>query len=436
MTTKQIDRYKSFRLCDFYENRNPQLQTLVNTVRKTTDARIGSDLPNYKTVIKSGMNATNLLSATSSRIVYRKGLVSTATKDSPKGRTWLGWSEVIGPTPYVPNRPVPEAVLAEADSIAKLAVIKKVKEFQSFNGPVVLGELRETLRYLIRPAGSLRAMFYGFFANQSRLLDKLNEDLYRTTYKRHRRKLIDRYTKDLADNWMELVFAVRPVVGTIKDISENALFRLKLNQLNRLSATVPRESSRYVHTGYTPVGAISALVSYDTLQRDRALVNYTVWVKDKIGGDHASYCQNIIDNSNIFNGLGEVPGVLWELFPLSWMYDYFSNISDLLGSNFDYNSSIAFGKRAVTSDVLDVLVNFKYKKSGVGLYWQNFSTKDPYMLSYNRSFVRIPLSSLPGVSSQDFYLSMPGTTGQFSNMAGLARQRFDKLLNKWRKVKI
>lgn len=235
---------------------------------------------------------------------------------------------------------------------------------------------------------------------------------------------------------MELVFAVRPVVGTIKDISENALFRLKLNQLNRLSATVPRESSRYVHTGYMPVGAISALVSYDTLQRDRALVNYTVWVKDKIGGDHASYCQNIIDNSNIFNGFGEVPGVLWELFPLSWMYDYFSNIGDLLGSNFDYNSSIAFGKKAITSDVLDVLVNFKYKKSGVGLYWQNFSTKDPYMLSYNRSFVRTPLSSLPGVSSQDFYLSMPGTTGQFSNMAGLARQRFDKLLNKWRKVKV
>lgn len=434
MTVKKVDRYQSFRLYDYYDNRTPQLQLLVNTVRKTTDSKNGDDMPHFQSVINRGANATNRLSATSSRIVYRKGLISTATKDSVSGPVHHGWTEVVGPTPYVPTRPVPQAVLDEADSKAKMALIKKVKEFQSFNGPVIIGELRETIGHLKRPAGALRAMFYGFFGNQSQLLDKLNEDLFRTTYKRHRRRLVDRYTKDFADNWMELTFAVQPLIGTIKDVAENALPRLKLNQLTRLSATVPAEQSRYVHTGWISAGQISAAVSYDTLQRDRALCNYTVWVRDSVGGNHADYLQNIIDNSNM--NWAELPGVAWELLPMSWLYDYFMNIGELLGSNFDYNSRIAFGKKAVTSDVLDTLVDFRYKKSGVGLIWVNFAQKDPYMLSYSRSFVRTPISALPGVSLGDFRLELPGTTGQFTNMASLARQKFDKCLNKWRKVRI
>lgn len=432
MTSKTTKRHYSFRLYDFYENRSPQLQLLINTQRVATDSMVGNDLPNFRNVISQGRSAVNLLSATRQRIVYRKGLVTTHLKDNATTKAWEGWTEAISPIPYVNTRNVSQSLVDEADSLAKVAVIKKIKSQLGFNGPVILGELKETIGWIKSPARSLRAAFYGFFDKQNRKLFDLDRSMKSAVNKRHRRKLFDRYTKDLADDYMELTFAVRPLIGTIKDIADAALRKFETNKLQRLSASVPRESASYDSSiGFHHTGNLQYLHKYQILKKDQVLVQYVAWCKENIPNTE-SVLRRVYESSNM--NLGEIPGVIWELFPLSWMYDYFTNIGDLLACNFDYNAQVAFAKKSVTKDVIDIAVDFQSKRV-VSKFWVNSSYEPPYMLSHSRTFSRTPLTDLGNVSPR-LSFSLPGSTDQFLNMAGLARQRFDSCFNKWRSVKI
>jgi hypothetical protein len=201
-------------------------------------------------------------------------------------------------------------------------------------------------------------------------------------------------------------------------------------RLERVSATVPASSSTTISSSWSRLGVFGNgpfEQSYWILQQSTAIVSYTVWTKIVVP-EFETLLQRVISQSHL--RLGEVPGVIWELTYLSWMWDYFLNIGDLLACNFDYNAYVSFGQKGVTSHCVDALINYRLRpRAGYNIISHAYS--DPYMLSSYRTYNRYALDALPGITPWDFHFELPGTTDQFLNMAAFGRLKFDKLSTEW-----
>lgn len=419
MTTRLWKKYHRNQSMEWWSQSKPTFFNGLPFIEN--HSTIGADDPHHVAKEKMGVSAVNQLDSSHQFFIRIQPKVNAVVRLSPTSVVNYYTDTFPG---YVVSRLPSASLTTEADSKAKIEVIKKLRD--AIDGPTTLGELKETIEWFAKPGHSLRVALLSFFAKNKKFMDVLDPFLRADVKRRLRKKALRRYAKDVADAHLELTFAVRPLLGLISDLADVSIARLPGSRLKRVSATVPANSDSSTESEWTRFGTGPFEYRYTTLQKNTSVVCYGVWVKETVP-EFEDLLDRIKNQSNM--RWGEIPGVIWEVTTLSWMVDYFCNIGDLLACNFDYNANVAFGYKGTTRMSTDCIVGFK--KRPYGSYdIVSSSMTEPYFLSYNRVYNRSKISAIPGISPMDFHFDLPGCTDQFLNIGAVLMQKLDTFINK------
>jgi len=137
------------------------VETQTNGVVTAVRTRTGSRLPKWKSIIRNGGNATTNLTGRFDS-VWTSGSKSWSFRDDKASDGSWTTRECRGDVAGVIRSQIgltvePLLTSTLADNLARARFYKRLRETQvAFSGPTFLGELRETLRMIKRPASALR----------------------------------------------------------------------------------------------------------------------------------------------------------------------------------------------------------------------------------------------------------------------------------------
>lgn len=310
----------------------------VSTISGTDTITHSGPVPAYKQQIAAGNPATSSLSGEKTSVViqrdttrYRlfdKGL-NTGTSDDRVIHNYrsgdLCATNVSGIHPATLSE-------TEANNLAISSFISKARSAQAaISGGTVLGELRETLMMIRRPASALRTGVSAYLA-------QLRKFRRRFRYKWD----FDKYAGGL---WLEYQFGWKPLVRDIED-GVKALNRefLGKRKLVRVSASGKTESAVLSPPSLQNQGSISWHVN--TVNLLSCIVVYKGAVYCKVGNTSSASLENWGLSTKDF-----VPTV-WELIPYSFIVDYFTNIGDILSACSFASSNFAWKQKTVIKSSL------------------------------------------------------------------------------------
>lgn len=209
----------------------------------------------------------------------------------------------------------------EASNEALMKILRKITaSHQQMNGSTFMGELRETIGMLRRPAESLRREVDKYFLsleNRKRKVLRLPPGQRRAAWE-----------KALSGTWLELQWGWKPAISDAQAIA-TTIARLLHEPPHKerivARATRTAEDTESVLGGQPPYGYFQAM-----RLRERATVyevQYVVGLSAQRKA-HASGVQRLIDICG-FRPEDFIP-TLYEVCPWSWLVDYFTNIGDIV----------------------------------------------------------------------------------------------------------
>lgn len=224
----------------------------------------------------------------------------------------------------LPIRPMSESQLSEAIystvgnlitpderstaiGLASTASRGKIEQ-PSFTGLVSIGELGETLRYLRNPLKSGLA-----------LASKLERDLKMAGTSKRKGST----ASAIASLYLEFRYAVRPMIFEVqKALDTIASMKLELNPLRKTARAyqvVTKNATRF--TGDVDGGGFRYDVTTDI--RHDLIVRCGFLYEIVDGIDHNDWWGM---------RLSDVPAAMWELTPLSFVYDWVGNVGDFISA--------------------------------------------------------------------------------------------------------
>lgn len=312
-----------------------------------TTSRVANDNPKYKSLIKSGSQATNYMLVTDQRVSYtRPAITAQWVSNLLDRRGWQIKSDHLdnwapSSTTLQPSIPLRTSV----QNAALIGIIKKIRKHETsdFSGPTFMGELRETISMIRHPLKSLRL--------KTGLFTDLHMRVLRDKQAKGKRFKPDSWSKVLSDTWLEYVFGAAPLmqdIAAILALFNDAKDKHFNNGLKRLSF---RYTDTDVTSGLSPQnmgwGGTGISIPFTIYSHTRASYEIVVWVdNDMIFADQE--VDRLIDFAKF--DLSEIVPTAWELMPFSFLVDYFTNIGDVLGCTFNYKRNVRFAK-ATSYDV-------------------------------------------------------------------------------------
>lgn len=185
-----------------------------------------------------------------------------------------------------------------------------------FKGMVFLGELRETLKMLRRPASALRDGFSTYLKRARREV------------RRHGRRS-PKLRKVLGDTWLEYYLGWRPLIGSIEDAA--GAYKAFADEV-KTSFVIGQGRDETFATSTTFVDFAANHCYW--IGTDKRVSTDTVKFKGEVvhryDGVATGTADRIIDLSGF--RLEEFVPTIWELIPYSFVVDYFTNIGEILNS--------------------------------------------------------------------------------------------------------
>jgi hypothetical protein len=192
-----------------------------------------------------------------------------------------------------------------------------------FSGGVFLGELRETLKMIIRPAKAIRNALHGHVLDTRRRLSRLSGGEYRNGSWVGDISSTRRAKDIISNGWLQFKFGIQPLVNDLDDG-----MRATAEYFNY----VPRERVSFTSNGESSVSVDGPLDGFGSLRyriRSKRTSSIRVTTRGAIKMDGP-------DSTNPafvrHFGLTWQDAVLtgWEIIPYSFVVDYFANVGEFL----------------------------------------------------------------------------------------------------------
>lgn len=373
----------------------------------------GVKLPNWKSILKSGNDATTAVS-----VVHRLGdppyvkaweVVRYHSPTLPSNLVWHDTQlegEVLDL--YFPGvDPAPQATI---DSVRNRVIAKYYAEYHkarsSIEGGQDLGEIRETIRMIRHPFQGIRDATIDYLTALKRVKNRYGRSPHAMT-------------KHAAGAYLEYRFGVLPLAEDIQQLALDAhrgrwpRYNIDVRASEFYSASERRTSLAYGN--FTASATIKALrrSSYGLRYRGQVFTN--------------SSADGKISKLQALRLLPEdfVP-TLWDLIPYSWMIDYFANIGEILDALSVGTANLAwlsindrsltdtiFGGYSQTAPQVDPAL-WVIDVSNWGILGSNSTLRDLKLNRYRAN---------PSDLQPTFHFKVASSLRPWINMAALAVQR-------------
>jgi hypothetical protein len=416
MPTKDTSVYKQVRVFKIDNSSAPDGNDSVGIyqmlTRKLIRTRSGSSLPNWRQRIADHQSATTALSAVWQSLSIKRGFIRLRCKKAvipgtlPLHREI--WGDIAGLSISLAPTHVPFASKAEARASAKF--YSQVKEAQQkMSGPTFLGELRETMRMLRRPAEGL----WKGVERYAQDLEKANRLNRRRYFKKDQPRYIRNLTQTAGELWLERAFGWLPLMHDIEDAKKahNSLFekerivRLNAGGMDMKDLTYPSSSNGF-----------SFGMFYNYQQVD--FTTHTVRYRGAARAQAATTAQDRLARFG-FTPSEFIP-TAWELLPWSFLVDYFANIGDILSASTTDTSSVIWVSRSetlYTQRELKCYWDMSRISSGYDNYVITLLEGQPGSAIWSHKTVTRGGSGIPNIPS--LYLTVPSNPWRLANVAAL-----------------
>lgn len=281
-----------------------------------------------------------------------------------------------------------------------------------FKGGVFLGELKETLQMLRRPASALRDGMSSYLQRARRLTGRGRRPL-------SARRRISEINKVLSGTWLEYVYGWRPLLQDIEAATD------AYAKLNARIETV---------RAYGKAKRSSIVYEYSSTDNHP---NYLHWLTEEINkvtttsrlkgvckayatGVDQDSAQGILDTLG-FN-LAEFVPTVWELIPYSFVVDMFTNVGDILNSGLGLTADWVWLSASNTTDN-EIAYSRKLNHSMIsyvlGIPYNSYENGSS-TLKVSRTFYDRwdPVLRLPNL-----VLGVPNTPWSWANLSALIAQK-------------
>jgi hypothetical protein len=375
------------------------------------EAMNGADMPNYKAVIKSGSNATNYAFAFRRSVTSQQGSARTTTvsrgyigdypdwvyQETQRSTYTTSGVLVVAPGPGEP-------ILApEAEDQAKAKFVSKVRERMSPAAMgATLGELRETINMIRRPAQALRngiSNYLGAVKKRSKGLKKAS-----TTKK----------NSVVSGTWLEYSLGWRPLLYDIDNIAEAlALYATQTRSIDKIRS---QSTLKVVNDSYesTVGGGGSEMATYSVTTTGSSKVAL-------YGGIRLAAGSSVSAPSAFGLRPTDFIPTIWELIPYSFVIDYFTNIGDIISTSTFASSDLAW--HGMSTLAKNETKCHGFRRWGHDVYGENLDSFGSISPGESiAKYEKFERSDSPTLSVPRLHFKLPGSPNAYFNIAALVSQ--------------
>lgn len=372
---------------------------------------VGGDLPGYRRIIALKKNATNPFYGTRAKSSMTQGEASwrmetqvtvVPTLPDPPYNI-LGRVEEVRETGQVVHVGLPTVLpnMGNVSDLAKAEFVSRArKRISAMSGGVFLGELRETLHMMRRPAQGIR--------------DGLSRYLKDAKKRARGVKTPKRKNRVIAATWLEYTFGWSPLIADVYD-GAKAVGRV-VSSINDKPEKVRAESNgEDVSISEGSCGLANCTWSYEITTKGKVRANLSGAVNFEIARPHSVQSAFGLRPHDFFP-------TVWELIPYSFVVDYFSNIGDIISAASFCTAYLRWVTETDTRETTTYSSNFQRTDPPPLIDGYQTESKGGHAGSMTRSFKEthryIPDSLVPGLS-----FNIPGIKQGFNIGALLAQAR-------------
>lgn len=315
---------------DKYENKTPNI---VNNDMRWTNFLSGIENPEWRGQVRSGQSATTPMNASKQSIKASKCLVEVATRWIPTGYPgnfscceWKGYPLYGFPT----LTPADVEVISFVRNTALAKFLSHIQEHRNNSQyGETLGEWQETVKAVRRPLGALRDFIIAWRRRSRKRLRKYRrngEDTARRDPNYYTNSQMGREAaKDLAGTYLEFVFGWIPLVKSTNEAVNAMLDRWQQPETVIVSGKAGAD--------YSGTSTEQGLFTYQMFR-----VTQGVKTHSRIEHKYRACCETgAVDGKiSVQQTLGLLPSdfvpTLYELFPFSFVLDYFLQVGDLVNA--------------------------------------------------------------------------------------------------------
>jgi hypothetical protein len=294
--------------------------------------RTGYDNPRWRQQVRIGDNATTTMTGNFDDIVATPGSFWLRCQAPGSGGTgpWytltlsgdIALRRCIGDPPDW--GPISSTTAYNRGLLAYLKGVNSVNK--AFDGLTFLGEARETLKMIRKPAMGLRNILDGYMRRLGEAKRKRPKD----------------WKKNISSLWLESMFGWIPLANDVQNFAQayNSLLDKNRDAYVLVSKVGVDEransSNTYGELLASMVGSFAPVVLHRQRATDKAVVRFRGKVWRRIIATR-------VDTAAHFGFTPEqfVP-TAWELLPWSFLFDYFSNIGDVLEAGITDTSRVVW----------------------------------------------------------------------------------------------